>query len=681
MQVFKVFALFVGLYTGSLSAEASRPNIIFILCDDLGPGDLGVLWQNARTGSQKFATPHLDSFASEGMVLSRHYCPAPVCAPSRASLLSGRHQGHSAIRDNQFDKELPNQHTLGTVMQQAGYATAVFGKWGLQGGKLKKGLRGDRSATDEPSHPLQRGFDYFYGYTAHIDGHYQYPKEGNRPVFDGYKDVTDELAKCYSTDLFTARAKKWIVDHQKANKQQPFFAYLSYTTPHAGLRVPTTSHQTNMTNYPAGGGLTGGVQWNDDVSAGRINTARGGYDKGMHPDYVAMVGDDGQPWPKHAKRHATIVRRVDDAVMDIVQLLKDLKIDQNTLIVFTSDNGTHNEGGADGVAAYKPDYFDTFGPYDGIKRDLLEGGVRMPTLVRWPSMIEAGSHSAVASQFHDWMATFCDLAGIAAPALSDGVSLKPTLTGKGEQQQGVVYVEYNVGGATPKYAEFAPQRRGQKRSQMQSVLIGDYKGVRFSVKSGSDRFAVYHTLNDPKELVDLAGTDGVPSQLDYQAAVLRLRRNNGSAKRPYDTGLIPALKKAGLTDGKLLRKMYAGDYVWVPHFTGVKPVSEQVVNGLELQQGAQQLSGYLRVPEDGVYHFKSSAAAKCVVRLHQAVLLANEDGQVAHSGAIHLQAGLHQISINLLAQDGDLGLQLYWKTPESSDYQEVPVGAFSVESN
>ena len=157
------FGLLVALMIVVAAAEsktATRPNIIFVLCDDLGTGDLGVLWQNGRKGKQKFSTPNLDQFSREGMILSRHYCSAPICVSSRASLLTGRHQGNCAVRDRQFDKELPDEHTLGSVLQKAGYATVAIGKWGLQGGPFKlsiKPVRGNRSAKTEPSHPLLRG--------------------------------------------------------------------------------------------------------------------------------------------------------------------------------------------------------------------------------------------------------------------------------------------------------------------------------------------------------------------------------------------------------------------------------------------------------------------------------------------------------------------------------------------
>jgi len=234
----------------------------------------------------------------------------------------------------------------------------------------------------------------------------------------------------------------------------------------------------------------------------------------MHPAFANAVGDDGKLWPMHARRHVTMVRRIGDAVIDLVQLLKDLGIDKNTLIVLSSDNGTHYED------RYQPDYFDTFGPYDGRKRDMWEGGVRMPTLARWPPVISAGSKSHSPSQFHDWMATFCDLAGVQPPALSDGVSIVPTLTGKGKQRRGTVYSEFLNRGQTVAYKEFEPSRRGRKHGQMQSILLGDYKGVRVDIKTQQSVFEVYHTLKDPKETTNLAGKPDVPTQQQFEAAVL-----------------------------------------------------------------------------------------------------------------------------------------------------------------
>lgn len=361
-----------ALLAVAVSLTAAQPNILFILTDDLGYGDLGVYFQNerARAGQRHqpwLATPHLDRMAAEGMRLTRHYCAAPVCAPSRASLLLGVHQGHANVRDNQFDKALEDNHTLGTVLRQAGYATAAIGKWGLQG---------PGAASEQPGHPLRRGFDYFYGLLAHISGHFHYLKEHGsldnqgQPtgVHENYRNVTDGLDRCYSTDLFTARAKQWILDHHAARPGQPFFLYLAYPAPHARLDVPTRP-------YPDGGGIHGGMQWLG--TPGRmINTAEGDIDTWIHPDYATATYDhDRNPatpevdWPEHARRHATMVRRLDDAVADLLQTLNDLHLATNTLVVFTSDNGTHHEGGYGGRVVYDPTFFASFGPLQGIKHN------------------------------------------------------------------------------------------------------------------------------------------------------------------------------------------------------------------------------------------------------------------------------------------------------------------------
>ncbi len=201
--LFVLFALNV-----QSQAPVAKPNIIFILTDDLGYGDVGVFYQNLRQLNNNrsepwFVTPNLDKMAKEGVMLTDHYCAAPVCAPSRASLLLGLSQGQANVRDNQFDKALADNYTLGNVLQKAGYRTAAIGKWGLQG---------DGDGPDWPAHPLKRGFDYFYGYMHHRDGHEHYPKEAiyrNKAiVWEDYKDATSPLDKCYTGDLWTAAAKK-----------------------------------------------------------------------------------------------------------------------------------------------------------------------------------------------------------------------------------------------------------------------------------------------------------------------------------------------------------------------------------------------------------------------------------------------------------------------------------------
>ena len=556
--------------TTAAAASAPNPNIIFVLTDDTGWGDIGVYFQNSRDFANNrnlpaFETPGLDTMAAQGLRMDQHYCPAPVCAPSRASFLLGVHQGHSNIRDNQFDQAISNNHTVANVLREAGYATAAIGKWGLQGGS---GL---------PGHPLNRGFDYFHGYIPHLDAHYHYPKEQGRDYFENFTSIVDDLDKCYSTDLATARTKKWIVDHVDDNPDQPFFIYLAYAAPHAQLNVPTVP-------YPAGGGLTGGVQWNG-TPGNMINTATGTIDSWIHPDYATATWDhDNNPdtpevaWPNTARRHATMIRRLDDAMTDLFQLLADLDIDDNTMVVFTSDNGPHNEPGAggDAIGAQDPRFFRSYGPLDGIKRDLWEGGIRVPTLVRWPDAIPAGRVSTHPSQFHDWMKTFAEVAGLPLPFRSDGVSLVPDLTGTGTQREGVVYVEYNAGGgSTPSYTDFHPSHRNVTRNLMQAVFLDGYKGVRYNTNSANTLFRVYDVANDPQETTNLAGQAGVPSQADFVARTARIRRAGGGVSRVFDSVQIPAVVPVDTTpisiirtgfDGRALAGTTASGFTWTSDF-------------------------------------------------------------------------------------------------------------------
>ncbi len=327
--------------------SGARPNIIFVLVDDMGWGDLEENWnhqdKNGRTVTRRnsFKTPQLNSMATEGMQLRRHYSAAPVCAPARASLLLGVHQGNSrVVRNNRFDHPIEDSHTLGTVMRDAGYDTAAIGKWGVGGGGESHG--------PVTGGPHQRGFNYFYGILDHLAGHFHYPSE-SRDIFEynGYasnpewKNIKDKVPQtAYSTDLFAARAKQWIVDQRKSARKtgKPFFLYLAFPAPHGNLVVPGTP-------YPSGGGLKGGLQWVKKNGTESVNTA---FDAKAEKDKDTYIYPDNARFPNEvAKRHSTMIRRVDDAVADLIHLLKDLKIDNDTMIVFTSDNGPHNEGGAD----------------------------------------------------------------------------------------------------------------------------------------------------------------------------------------------------------------------------------------------------------------------------------------------------------------------------------------------
>jgi arylsulfatase A-like enzyme len=440
--------------------KPGQPNIIFILTDDLGYGDVGVFYQNQRKKANDrsepwTSTPNIDRLAAMGAMLPQHYCAAPVCAPARASLLLGKHQGHANVRDNQFDKALDNNHTIASVLRTAGYATSTFGKWGLQGA--------NGNGPDWPAHPLNRGFDYYMGMIRHADGHEHYPKEGvyrgAKQVWENRTNIADKLNKCYTADLWTAATKKWIVDFEKGNSsKKPFFIYLAYETPHAVIELPTQA-------YPVGGGLKGGMQWLGEPGH-MINTASGTVDSYYHPDYANARYDNDKdrttpevPWPDVYKRYATAVRRIDDGVGDLLQLLKDLNIANNTLVIFSSDNGPSIESYL--KEDYAPTFFNSFGPFDGIKRDVWEGGVRVPTIAAWPGHIPPKRIISTPSGVHDWLPTFADAAGVPAPANTDGVSLLPSLTGVGKQRNSTIYIEYAKNQSTPNFPEFSQQHRSR----------------------------------------------------------------------------------------------------------------------------------------------------------------------------------------------------------------------------
>jgi len=663
-----------------LAAEPLRPNILFILTDDLGYGDLGVLFQNSRAaGLPRAATPNLDKLATDGLIFHRHYCPAPVCAPSRASLLLGVHQGHANVRDNQFDKALENNHTLASVLKAAGYATVAIGKYGLQG-------RG-ASPIEWPAFPTKRGFDYYFGYVRHKDGHEHYPKEG---LYDGPKEVWDNtnnisalLDKCYTADLWTARAKKWITDHRKASPAQPFFMYLAYDTPHAVQELPTGP-------YPEGGGANGGLQWLG-TPGHMINTASGTIDCWVHPAYTNATYDDDHdpttptaPWPEVGKRYATAVRRIDSAVADLRKLLADLGIATNTLIIFTSDNGPS-------IESYLPkrpltaDFFDSYGPFDGIKRDTWEGGIRMPALACWPGHIAAGRTSDAPSTFWDWMPTFAQLAGVPAPAKSDGVSLVPTLTGRGTQRPSTVYIEYFQNGRTPSYSEFAPAHRGRRRNQMQVVYLNGYQGVRYNIQSPSDDFEIYDVMRDPQERTNLAAGGSLgPLEQQMKERVLQVRRPNPSARRPYDNELVPASPSGGRVNGMLDYATYEGRWPWVPNFDTLTPVKTGHAAGLDVKVRPREndfgvgFKGYLRVPEDGTYTFYLESDSGALMRLHDATVTEDDFGRDGseRSGTIALKAGWHPVRFYYRHHAGTTRLSLQYSGPGISK-RPVPVAAFS----
>lgn len=678
--------------------SATRPNIIFILVDDLGYGDLGVFFQSQRRASGNRAaalTPNLDTFAAGGARLTDHYSAAPVCAPSRASLLGGVHQGHATVRDNQFDKALAENHTLGTVLQRAGYATAVVGKWGLQG-------RVENRSPNWPAHPQNRGFDFFFGYIRHVDGHEHYPKEApywnrlttpskkgsggdedddanpdlfGKEVWENRREISTTLDKCYTTDLFTARAKRWISDQHAATPRQPFLLYLAFDTPHATLELPPCA-------YPSGGGLSGGVQWLGTPGKA-INTATGKVDSWVHPDYAEATYRDPaanpsaapKPWPDVYRRYATSVRRIDDAIGDLAQLLRDLGIEENTLVVFTSDNGPSIESYL--PEAFSPEFFASFGPFDGIKRDLWEGGTRVPTLARWPAKIPAGLVVTAPSANWDWLPTFADAAGLPPPALADGVSLLPALAGKPaptDATRRMLYFEYSNNERTPDFPGFEPARRNRLRNQMQSLRLGDFSGVRYDVKSADDDFEIYDVRADPKQSRNLADESRYAElQTRMKQTVLQVRRPNASAPRPYDAAPVPPASVDASAPGVAWTR-YDEDFPWVPATESLRAASRGMAEGPDVRALAPAVGafaatfeGCIAVPTEGDYTFTLAADTGALLRLHEATLIDCDYGYAAGSertATVKLAAGLHPFRLTYRhAGSAAPALTLEWSGP------------------
>lgn len=651
----KKLALLFGLALPATAGD--KPNIIYILTDDLGWGDYGTFFQNLRKekGDRSepwHMTPELDKMAAEGLQLPHHYCPAPVCAPSRASLLLGVHQGHSEIRDNQFDKELPDNHTLATVMKGAGYATAAFGKWGLQGGLTGKEKKGDSKLW--PGYPTKRGFDFFHGYVRHKDGHAHYPKEDGKELWENNDEISADLDGCYTADLFTARAKKWIADLHATDPEKPFFAYLAYDTPHAKAQLPAAP-------YPEGG-----IRWLGEKGH-MINTADGKPDSWTHPDYATATWDaDKDPatpeiaWPDVYKRYATSVRRIDDCVGDLIRTLKELGIDGNTLIVFTTDNGPSQESYL--KQPLEADFFNSFGPFDGIKRDVIEGGIRTGAIVRWPAVIAPDSVNDIPCQSHDWMPTFAELAGVAAPARSDGTSLLPTIARMGSQKDPQVYVEYSVGGGTPNYPEFTEEHRGRKRGQMQAIRFGDFIGVRYSVKSHADPFQIFNIVSDPQQTKDLA-MEMTGLQKKMHDAILQMRRPNPSAPRPYDNEPVPAI--AGKSSPGIIWRSFAKQSPWLARLDDLTPASEgtlETITDAAPSADSVLFTGTVEIPAEAPYTFHLPANALALLRIHDATVIdaahADSETETESSGTIVLAKGKHPF-------------RLYWKNGKTKPALEI----------
>ncbi len=434
------FALLLAL----LANAESHTNVVYILADDLGYGDLSIL------GQSNFETPHIDSLARKGMIFTDHYSGSTVCAPSRASLLSGLHTGHAPVRGNlewQPEGQYPmpeGTYIIPQMLKRAGYTSGIFGKWGL-------------GAPKTASEPLNMGFDRFYGYNCQRIAHHYYPyflwdDDSLEVLWDNFGMETGT----YAPDLI----HKEVLEFIETNKEQPFFCYYAIIQPHAEM----FAQEEYMNKY-----------------------------RGKFLPESSYVGtDEGPSFRRHAygsqpEAHAAfaaMVNCIDDYVGDIVAKLEALGIAEDTLIIFTSDNGPHSEAG------HNPAYFNSNGPFKGKKRDLYEGGIRVPMIANWPGTITEGSTTDHISAFWDVFPTLAEISDQSTPENIDGLSFLPTLLGEeGQANHEYLYWEFH-------------EKKGR-----QAVRKGKWKGVRYDVSISPD---------SPIELYDLSADPGESRNLAQQ---------------------------------------------------------------------------------------------------------------------------------------------------------------------
>ncbi len=388
MRAFVTPLLSLVAFTVSALAQTPKPNIIFILADDLGYGEVGCY------GQKIIQTPHIDRLAAEGMKFTQFYAGNTVCAPSRSVLMTGLHMGHTRVRGNAGKINMDAQSlkngdvTVARVLQQAGYTTGLVGKWGL----------GEAKSEGEPT---RQGFDTYFGFLNQTHAHNHYPaflwRNGEKvPLPNVVTPVGETDGAGYATkrvvcadDLCAEESRAFI----QRNKDKTFFLFVSLVTPHAN----------NERSRALGDG--------NEV-----------------PDY-GIYAD--KPWKDAVKGHAAMVTRLDRDVGLLMAQLKELKLDERTLVIFSSDNGPHKEGGPN----YDPAFFDVSGPVSGLKRALTDGGIRVPFIARWPGRIKAGAVSDHVGYFGDMMATWAEIGGGKTPAKLDSISIVPTMLGRGTQPQ------------------------------------------------------------------------------------------------------------------------------------------------------------------------------------------------------------------------------------------------------
>lgn len=433
-------ALCLFLFQCKEKETESLPNVIFILADDLGYGDLSCY------GQSKFKTPNIDQLAKDGLVFTQHYAGSTVCAPSRSALLTGLHTGHTFVRGNKEIKPegqypLPDSaFTMVDMFKEKGYATGIFGKWGL-------GFPG--SSGD----PMKQGFEKFVGYNCQRLAHNYYPahlwNDNEKIMFAENEGAQNGV---YAPEVIQQRALEFI----EANQSTPFFLFLPSVLPHAELAAPDRYMAKHRGRF-------------DEVMP---------Y-KGTEPSDKNYKNGPYSSQAEPRTAFAAMVNVLDDQVGELVKKLKELNLYDNTIIVFTSDNGPHREGGAD------PDFFDSNGELKGYKRDLYEGGIRVPLIIHWPGKIKPGKTDHV-SAFWDFIPTFSQLIN-AVPPSTDGISFAPTLLGEaGQQQHTFLYWEFHEQGGK------------------QAIRKGNWKAILLNVDQNNTQAELYDLEKDPSEQHNVA---------------------------------------------------------------------------------------------------------------------------------------------------------------------------------
>ncbi|GAB3179029.1 arylsulfatase [Telluribacter humicola] len=433
---------------------AARPNIIYIMADDLGYGDIGPY------GQEKINTPHLDQLAAEGLKFNQFYAGSTVCAPSRCALMTGKHTGHNYIRGNGEIPLRAEDTILPQYLQKEGYTTGMFGKWGL----------GDMNTTGMPD---LKGWNSFVGFLHHVEAHFQLPgilwhfKQGTTPI----RERIGTAHQGFANDFIAEKA----VDFIEENKSKPFFLYLSLTIPHAELVMP-------------------------DKLLSRYQDPNGNSVFGTEVPYPGLHYG-GQRQPRAA--YAAMVSRVDDYVGNVRAKLGELGLEENTLIFFTSDNGTHVEGGR---TTKDVEFFKSSGPLRGVKRDMYEGGIRVPGIAYWKGKIKPGQTTDFYAASWDWLPTLLELSGSKARPETDGVSMASLFTDNKAPNVGErpLYWEFHEGGFS------------------QALRKGDWKIVRLKKKDGSIKTELYNLKKDLSEQKDLAATQ--PDRLRQMEQLLDAAR-------------------------------------------------------------------------------------------------------------------------------------------------------------